>query len=716
MKNFLLFNFLLIVFLLSLSPALSITSSVGEDEQSLLDFDSGRVEYAYNGNYSYSDSWDFSDSETYSSLENYEIYFPDSLNITIWYDVWWTEYDYENDEFVDYYGYAFLNEDDPNYGNSSSNPDYWNLVDFDPLETVNDSIYSLYDAHQIQEWSYWNELDLYDWDTNDWIGMSWTFDWEIIVYDSPEHVGDLTYADYWILYEVSDIEVHSIGSWYELEVEYNESWTYDSAGSFSYWYKYDALVEGYQVNLSLNTLNFNYLAAVESTVTYQEYEFFEEDYFWDYLWQTQVFAPINLTLKGHFFKQGDLIPQEFLPEWLQSEYETEEGYYSDTYSSSGTFSSISTFQSHFHAFQTQTFPESYMIWENTEEGTLIAYEETTGNSKALDYKYDASDHSFIIEDAIKYRGYPELYEESSSYSYSWSEDVIGSISSDYLNEYWQYETEANDNGEINWKDDIQDYSVEFAFNEPILINNEILVNWSITYKEFPIWWVSEDTYESFMQTNDITYNYTMSLEPDTGVSVLGSTFSLGTFDDREAFQGLGLAIVQTSESLSTAALTQEDSYIRSKATTTLDLNLGDVSIASIDFGGEKSNYALHTLPGDETYQANVESLNLIHINDNNNNRTIFSETSERIGSFLADTYKNQSFDYDYDRILLITSYSTWNGFGITHDPAYSAVAALSTSKNNNNNSDTSAPIPGFELTISILTFVAIVLPLRKKRL
>ncbi|MHA1331762.1 MAG: hypothetical protein ACTSR2_11860, partial [Candidatus Hodarchaeales archaeon] len=562
MKKFLLFNLILVLALLSLSSIAIVTSSgVASDPLPPdFEFNSGKVNYAYDGNYSYSDSWDFSDSDFYSSSDSYEIFFPDSMNITIWYDVWWTEYDYENDEFVDYYGYAFLNENDPNYGNSSSNPDYWNIVDFDPLESVNDSIYSLYNEAQIQEWSYWNELDIYDWDTNDWIGMSWFFDWEIIVYDSPEHVGDLTYADYWILYEVADVEVHSTGSWHELEVQYNESWTYDSTGSIDYWYKYEALVKGYQVNLSLNTLDFNYLAAVESTVTYQEYEFFEEDYFWDYLWQTEVFANENITLDGHAFNQGDLIPQEFLPEWLQSEHETEEGYYSDTYASSGTFSSISTFQSHFHAFQTQTTPESYMIWENTEEGTLIAYEETTGNPEALDYKYDASDHSFMIEDSVKYRGYPELYEESSFYSFSWIEDISGSITSDYLNEFWQYETEGNDDGEFSWKDDIPDYSVEFSFDNPIFVDNKIIVSWSIFYDEFPIWWISEDTYDYFMQTNDITYNYTMSLDPESGISVLDSTFSLGSFNDKVAFQGLGLALVQSSESLSPTALSQSDSY------------------------------------------------------------------------------------------------------------------------------------------------------------
>ncbi len=691
---------------------LSSVSSSFESEHATFKFNTGSYSYTYEGNYSYTDSWDLTDSDEYISAypESTAVYFPDSLSVSVYYYVDWTEYDYDLWEFVDYYGYAFLDSEDPIYGSNESNLDYWNYVDFYPLEDVNNSIYEFYEPELIEEFIYWWEYDLYDPLTDDWIGTRWAFDWEILVYDSLENVGDLDYLDYWIYYEVIDLEVQTTGEWFDVNIHYNDSWKYESVGTSEFYYEYTADIDGYLVNLSSNTLDFEYLATVDSEVTFTELETYADTYTWEFNWNPIVYASTQMEWQNETIDPGEELPFEMIPAWLQPQTEYEETYFSDRAYSEGTFDSISTFQSHFHAFQTNSTPESYVIWGNREESVFLAYSEHSSPHTGFNFKYDAKDHTFTYIDDVQYWGYPEVYSESSTYEYSYIEDSHGYIHSTVLNTDWEYTSEAVGEWDIEWEDVVPDYSVDFSSEEPIYSENTITLNWVITYSDFPIWWVDNDWTESFWTYSDLIYDYSMVVYPSTGISELSTTTSIGAQTGAsDTFSGLGLGVVQTSETVTTSQLEMQNSYVNSKSTDMLNFQLNAGSVASIDFSGDKSNYVLSSSGTDETNTIAVNYMNLMHLKGDTN-KTLFSETSDRIGVFLADSYQNESYSYIYDKYLVITSYPKWDGDAITHDPTFSAVAAVTSE----DSTDKSAPIPGFEFSSLFIGTLVMVFLQRKK--
>ncbi len=210
----------------------------------------------------------------------------------------------------------------------------------------------------------------------------------------------------------------------------------------------------------------------------------------------------------------------------------------------------------------------------------------------------------------------------------------------------------------------------------------------------------------------------MVVYPKTGYSELSTTTNLGSVSDTTmAFSNLGLAIVQTSEVISTSTIDFEESYIRSRSTNMLDFQINTGSVASIDYSGEKSNYLLYTPEINETNSIAVNYMNLLH-QRGDDNRTLFTQTSERIGVFLADNYQNDNFEYIYDKYLVLTSYPKWDGHALTHDPAFSAIAALaaedSTDEISKTSSEEPAPIPGFGFFILFVGILSTVFFQRKR--
>lgn len=726
--------FLLIVFLFGCQAFVSISSTQSVPNENLFIFNSGYETLSQEGNYTVQDDWNFVDEERTIENETCEVFFPEEMNITLWYYVDWTEYDYTPDSegWYNYYGWAFLLEEDPIYGTETSPEDGY--VDFEPLEVVNASLYADYPAGQIQEWQYWWEYDIYNED-DDWIGTYWAYDWEIIVYDSLEGVGDINTMDYWItytIYEDSSFEIQTEGEWIEVATEIDEYYYYESEGEYSSWYEYSSDIKGYEVSIRHNTMEFEYLAPVESTVDFIDYEYCYEEYDWYYSWETTVTATENMTINGIDFIPGDEIPNSCLPTWLQDESEGEFGSFSTTYSCEGTFESESTLQSHFHAYQTQTDPESYVIWTNQEKGIMLAYNETT-ITKGIDFDYDGHNHELVYTDSVLYRGYPELYSEDSEYYYSWDEDLQGYISSPYINKSWDYNTVGVDEYDINWVDPHYEYTVEFNVSEPLIVDDTVTFDWSIKYLNFPIWWVSTDYatgyVEDFIQT-DFVYSYSMFVNLSSGESTLASEFLIGSMNEGDInFIGLGLATVQSTEFLTTSTLDNKFSHIDPVDTTDLTFTIDDSMFAGIDFSGMKSNYTLSSSSSTSVEKASIKEISII-FESGNSNSTLSTQTSDKVGTFLANNFVNESFEYEYESTQLFTSYPEWSGNQITHDPTYSAVAAVaaisatdddkSTVETSNNELPTSNEtintegiVPSFEFNISIV--IGCILAIRKRQ-
>ncbi|MHA2136873.1 MAG: hypothetical protein ACW98G_03240 [Candidatus Hodarchaeales archaeon] len=176
--------------------------------------------------------------------------------------------------------------------------------------------------------------------------------------------------------------------------------------------------------------------------------------------------------------------------------------------------------------------------------------------------------------------------------------------------------------------------------------------------------------------------------------------------------------------LSITQISQDASGSFARPESEFDLTVAGKDLFSQNFGGTKEQYYLVNDPS-TTYSSGTSVMNLLTAEGfsgeptNQTARNPYSSPiSKRIAAGLtqwsADTH-TQDISWLFRENLVITSYPTWNGEGIVHDPVYTASYEGTGSHEESTTDESEAGVPGFSLILPIVILVVASFGLKKRR-
>jgi len=464
----------------------------------------------------------------------------------------------------------------------------------------------------------------------------------------------------------------------------------------------------------------------------------------------------GFTLQGHLssnitktvtYANGTPVPEAIRPGWLQSSYLVLDGlwdYYEEEdailYGQGAIQSLVQVLLTKASTNQTPNLA----VWGNFNPGRIIGYKDVDGD-EILTAFMNASRLDTL--DALMATGFSEgAYLEGDYLANAhvnarvyaalgnWiivDEDKTRLNTTDIsFDETWGYDPRVPGAGPSD---------VALTWTDPVESDGKATFEWETAYDDMPMtWWAKNDSTELVIQDDtDITYGYILTVDPGTGEAVLESTYEQSAVSDPQlqammSSQEMSLATYRRDYYLSMTKLSEDTSGSVARPESQFNTSVAGQDLFSQNFGGAKEKYYLKSDPGTE-YDSGTSVLNLLTaegFSGEPSNRTGFnpyvSPVSRRIANALtfwsADAH-TPGISWIFRENLVITSYPTWNGEGIVHDPAYKVSYAerdnrQETDTTGSSSSSTSASrtrAPGFEsgLTLVILTSVAFLV--RKRR-
>jgi hypothetical protein len=272
---------------------------------------------------------------------------------------------------------------------------------------------------------------------------------------------------------------------------------------------------------------------------------------------------------------------------------------------------------------------------------------------------------------------------------------------------------------------------------PVEQDDKAIFSWKTVYDDMPMsWWAkNESAAIRARDPTDITYGYTLTIDPVSGLAILESTYEQSKIQDSQLqdmmdSQEMSMATYRRDYYLSVTQTTQDTSGSFARPESQFDITVSGQDLFSQNFGGSKEQYHLQN-DSSTKYDSGTSVMNLLTAEGfsgeptNKTNRNPYSSPiSRRIAAALtqwsADTFRSD-IAWIFRENLVITSYPTWNGEGIVHDPAYSAYYA-GTGARDEETSDTGPPdtttegaIPGFNLLFTVLILVSMSSLLKKRK-
>ncbi|MFX0170718.1 MAG: hypothetical protein ACFE9L_02240 [Candidatus Hodarchaeota archaeon] len=457
----------------------------------------------------------------------------------------------------------------------------------------------------------------------------------------------------------------------------------------------------------------------------------------------------NVTREVTYTNNGSTVSESIRPAWLQSLRIVIAGEWDHSHSEIGTLYGQGAIQSIIQVLLTQTTTDQLQniaAWGNFNPGRMIGYKDINGDGILTAF---LNQSQIATPDAIMAIGFPEGAHLASTYHAEDSADadvfislgdwpIVNETSSveitkdTVVDETWGYDPRESGTGPSD---------VSLIWTDPAETNGKAIFKWETTYSDTPVtWWARNDTTAIITQDNaDITYGYSLTIDPELGEAKLESTYQQSEIQDvtlknmmssqtmsmATYYRDYYLSMTQTSADTSGAFARQESKF---------DMTVAGKDLFSQDFGGKKETYFLHNNPG-ITLTAGTSVLNLLAAEGfsgeptNSTEENIFSSpVSRRIATALtqwsADN-QNPGVSWIFRENIVITSYPTWNGEGITHDPAFTAIYAGTGARDSDSTGEPTIPgnntttkeggVPGFGLTTSLLFFISVALIFRKCR-
>ncbi|MHA1993266.1 MAG: hypothetical protein ACW97Z_01870 [Candidatus Hodarchaeales archaeon] len=447
----------------------------------------------------------------------------------------------------------------------------------------------------------------------------------------------------------------------------------------------------------------------------------------------------NVTRDVTFSSNGSVVPESIRPIHLQSLRLVLAGFWDFYEEESGVLYGEGAIQSMIQVLLTKASTETspnLAVWGNFNPGRVIGYRDVDGDEILTAY---LNESYIATPDAIMAVGIPEgAHIEGSYYGNgvanarvytSLGDWIIADNKTDILRsidrpfeETWGYDPRRPEAGPK---------SVSLNWNAPVKENGKAIFSWETTYDDMPItWWARNSSLERVSHDlTDITYGYSLTIAPEAGLSTLESTYQQSGIQNPQlkemiSSQELSMAAYRRDYYLSITQISQDASGSFARPESEFDLTVAGKDLFSQNFGGTKEQYYLVNDPS-TTYSSGTSVMNLLTAEGfsgeptNQTARNPYSSPiSKRIAAGLtqwsADTH-TQDISWLFRENLVITSYPTWNGEGIVHDPVYTASYEGTGSHEESTTDESEAGVPGFSFILPIVILVVASFGLKKRR-
>jgi hypothetical protein len=510
------------------------------------------------------------------------------------------------------------------------------------------------------------------------------------------------------------------------EVSVNETGILETSlsGQFNFSGTWTENLHGQHVSIK-DGLNywFDYFALISGNV----------DYEYEGGFTLQGYLSNNITRKVTFTSNATQVPESIRPFWLQSSYLILDGEWDYYEEEDGILYGQGAIQSLVQVLLTKASTEqnpNLAVWGNFNPGRIIGYKDIDGNEILTAY-LNAS--RIDTPDALMAVGFPEgAYLEGDYFANAFAsakiytalgdsiiideEDYVSQTIDQPFSETWGYDPRIPGAGP-------SDVTLEWI--NPTEMNGIATFQWETTYNDMPMtWWARNDSAALVLKDNtDITYGYILALDPVAGEAVLETTYKQSKIANPQlktmiSSQEVSMATYRRDYYLSMTKLTADTSGSVARPESQFDITVAGQDLFSQNFGGAKEKYYLMNNPSTE-YSSGTSVMNLLTaegFSGEPTNRTdlnpYVSPISRRIANALtqwsADTHTTD-VSWIFRENLVITSYPTWNGEGIVHDPAYTAVYAETGER------QTTGGVSGFEFGLSLIILTAVMLFVKKRR-
>ncbi len=479
---------------------------------------------------------------------------------------------------------------------------------------------------------------------------------------------------------------------------------------------------------------FDYFALISGNV----------DYDYEGGFTLEGYLSSNLTREVEFTNGSD-VPESIRPFWLQSLRIRLEGKWDHYADESGILYGQGAIQSMIQVLLTKASTNqspNLAVWGNFNPGRIIGYKDVDGDGILTAF---LSESQIATPDALMAVGFPEgAHLEGTYYARAFADaDVFMSLG-DWviadnassvtltidkpIDETWGYDPRKPDSGPTD---------VSLDWSNPTESGGKATFKWKTTYSDMPMtWWAKNDTLERIITDNtDIIYGYSLIIDPVSGEAILESTYQQSEIEDTQLkhmmnSQQMSMATYRRDYYLSMTQINADMSGSFARPESQFDMSVAGEDLFSQNFGGAKEDYYLQNNPT-TLYKSGTSILNLLTaegFSGEPTNQTARNPYSSPISKRLAVALTHWSADthtkdisWIFRENLVITSYPTWNGEGITHDPAYTAHYAGTASRETESTdkpqtSTTKEGVPGFGIggVLVLLTVIKFVKNKRKR--
>jgi hypothetical protein len=462
----------------------------------------------------------------------------------------------------------------------------------------------------------------------------------------------------------------------------------------------------------------------------------------------------NVTREVKFTSNNTDVPESIRPAGLQSVRISLSGEWDNRAEESGVLYGQGAIQSMIQVLLTkasETQSPNIAAWGNFNPGRVIGYKDIDGDDLLTAF---LNESQIGTPDTIMAVGFPEGAHLDGVYSATshLDADVYMSLGDwvitdkessvtvnvdKMVNETWGYDPRIPD----------PDIDVSLTWTDPVESDGEATFEWETTYTNMPMtWWARNDTVERILiDDTDLTYSYSLTIAPVAGEAVLSSTYEQSEIRDQEIremmdSQEMSMASYRRDYYLSMTRIGADTSGSFARPESQFDMTVAGEDLFSQNFGGAKKEYYLNSDP-DTLYESGTSVLNLLTAEGfsgeptNQTQRNPYSSPiSKRLATALtqwsADT-RAEDISWIFRENLVITSYPTWNGDGITHDPSYAAfyvgtderIEETSEVPSTTEEPETSGPpssstgdgVSGFGLAFSLVLLSVVTVLVRKRK-
>ena len=440
-----------------------------------------------------------------------------------------------------------------------------------------------------------------------------------------------------------------------------------------------------------------------------------------------------------FASNGTKVNEDVRMPWWRSSNMSFNGLWSHKFTNEGTIYGKGALQSVVEAIRTRastSTQDQLLMWANIIPSTMFGFSDTD-NSGDASVRLNGS--SLQILDTIMAVGLAQGVNLQQTYDYAnhvnahsyWKvgNEIITDQSNDVQN---QGVSTLNE----NWGADpnsaaFSTSSVDFTWQTPVATNGKVDFNWGINYKNFPTTWsITNGTTEILNQVEkmDLGYQYTLTVDPANGKADLSSTYSNSGFTNTTLkSMAQDLLFATYKRDLFLGMQKASDSADSTEATNqgSLDTSLGTTQVVDQTFGGTKQQYSLAdgSTANSQTTVVNVISGTGTSGEPDSVNVSTYSPFASgwfgrNVGLSLlkwsADNRTNNpGVDWQFRENIVITSYPTWKGEGIVHDPTYSTIYTPSGATSSQKS--TGAPWDVYSSFLAIVLVVSVTIFRRKSK-